>query len=78
MPKKSLKYHFIYCLRKGKVYRLSRSADVHIGFSEDSEVSGETVAIILQEKQISTTNAGMAERIWNWGCLQASSGGANL
>ena len=48
------------------VYRLSSSADVHIAFSQDSEVSGATVIVILPEKQISTTNTGMAECI-AWG-----------
>ena len=45
------------------VYRLSSSADVHICFSQDSEVSGATVVVILQETQISTTNTGKAEGI---------------
>ena len=60
-------------------YRLSSSADMHIGFSEHSEVYGETVAIILQEKpSLPETQRWRSVLIWDWGCLQASSGGANL
>ena len=68
---RSLKYYFIYGLRKGKGLQLQqlclRAHRFQRGFKS-----------FWQNGRNYITNVAMAERILNWGCLQASSGGFNL